>query len=123
MKIVDIYVLGKYDSNTHEGQWIYYLGYCCAVKKESGFVKDAKSSHRMCLYALHNALNHITEPCELVINSKVPLGFANIKDSANRDMLVQIQKEIVSGGHIVNFEPKANFKQTEIWEKQYGNKK
>lgn len=123
MKVVDIYLIGKYDYNTKVGNWIFYMTHRGAVMKQSGYIENAGSHVRTALYALIQALGRIKEPCELRIHSKANLGFLNMQRSKNKDLLMEVQRYIVKAGH--EFSHDTNFPSDEIekWEEDNNRRK
>lgn len=122
MKKITIYVFGKYEYSSRKGQWIYYIEYNGAVKKDSGFIDNAGSSARMHLVALINALMCITEPCIINIRSKVTLGFASIKRSPNQDLLLHVFNLVNTNGHVISLSVGGDFEKIYKWEEQNKNK-
>lgn len=120
MKSIEIFIIGKYEYKYKLGTWVYYLSYKRAVIKRTGQITNAGSPNRVTLYALYQALEKVKEPCEIVVHSKIPLGFNKPKESVNKDLLVQIQTAINKAGHIVKFDTKDDFGRVDIWEQVYG---
>lgn len=116
MKVIDIYVIGKYEYKSQNGNWIFYMTHRGAVMKQSGFIENAGSPTRVALYALMQAIGRITEPCELKIHSRSNLGFLNMQTSKNKDLLMNIQRQIVNAGHIFSYDTNFPDKQIEKWE-------
>lgn len=120
MKQVEIFVIGRYDYRSHVGTWIYYLNYKKAVIKRCGQIPDAKSAARVTLYALYEALGCITEPCEIIVHSKSPLGFKRPQSSNNKDVIMKIMSTVNRAGHLIHFDTKDDFGRVDIWEQIYG---
>ncbi|MBO5387942.1 MAG: hypothetical protein J6A59_07380 [Lachnospiraceae bacterium] len=120
MKNVEIFLIGKYEYNSKIGTWAYYLNYKKAVIKRCGQINNGGSHVRVALYALYRALEHITEPCNIIIHSKSPLGFKYPKKSSNKDLLIKIQTTINKAGHIVHFDTTDDYGRVDIWEQVYG---
>lgn len=118
MKVVDIYVIGKYEYKTQTGNWIFYMTHRGAVMKQSGFIEKAGSPTRVALYALLQAINRINEPCNLKIHSKTNLGFMSMQTSKNKDLLVVIQRQIVNAGHLFSHDTNFPSEQIEKWEEE-----
>lgn len=118
MKVVDIYVLGKYEYKTSVGQWIFYMTHKGAVMKKSGYIENAGSSTRTTLYALLQAIGRIKEPCMLRIHSRANLGFLSMQKSKNKDLLISIQRQIVNAGHQFTHDTKFPNEQIEKWEEE-----
>lgn len=122
MKLVEIFVLGKYEYTNRVGTWIYYLNYKKAVIKRSGYIINAGSPTRTTLISLYNALERITEPCNIIVHSKMALGFKKPKQSLNKDLIVQILTLVNKAGHQISFDTKDDFGRVDIWEQVYGTK-
>lgn len=116
MKVVDIYLIGKYEYSTQRGNWIFYMTYKGAVMKRSGFVDNAGSHTRTALYGLVEALNRLKEPCDLRIHSKTNLGFTSMQKSKNKDLLVNIQRQLVNAGHLFSHDTEFPTEDIEKWE-------
>lgn len=121
MKEIDIYIIGKYDTKTRVGTWIYYLEYKRAVIKRVGQVENISSSARITLVALYQALQHVTEPCAINIHSKIRVSFENAKKSANKDILLNILNIVKNAGHEINFVYENFDEKVNMWEAVYGN--
>lgn len=121
MKDIEIFVKGGYDYQSDNGRWTYYLSYKKAVIKRSGFVIHCGNSYRATLTALYLGLKQVTEPCNIIVHSKVPLGFKEPKKSKNKELIIQILTEIWNSHHIVNFDTTDDFGRVQIWEQLYGH--
>lgn len=120
MKVIDIYVEGKYYYKFQISTWCYYMSYKKAVIKRTGQVNGQGSPARSTLLALYKALDKIKEPCILRVYSKIPLGFKTPKKSPNKDLLINIITAITKAGHIVSFEVDSEFYKPTMWEQLYG---
>ncbi|MBO5388301.1 MAG: hypothetical protein J6A59_09205 [Lachnospiraceae bacterium] len=118
MKNIKIYLVSKYEYSSKIGTWTYYIEYKGAVKKSTGTMKNARSSARMLLVALIQALMCLNQPCNIVVISKVPLGFRNIISSPNNDLLCHIHDLILRHKHMASFKVDNDFSNVEEWERQ-----
>lgn len=120
MKNIEIYIIGNYDFNFRASIWTYYLSYKKAVIKRTGLTYENWSRNRADLQALHNALQHVIEPCKIKIYSKTRLGFDKPRLSSNKDLIVDIMSIINKEGHIVEYVFAKEMPQVDIWEQLYG---
>lgn len=123
MKVINIYVLGSYDSSKDSGKWTYYIEYKGAIKKGVGVLKiNAQSANKIMLVALVESLNAIKEPCHLVIKAKTSLGFANINKSKNKWILERFVERVQQCGHTYEIDENPDFSVIKQWEDAYGKK-
>ena len=121
MKSIEIYVDGQYDYKFQIETWIYYMSYKNAVIKNVGQETEAGSQVRSALLALYKSLEHIKEPCDITIYSKMQLGFKTPKSSRNKELLYNILLAVNKAGHIIRFNIDRDFSKPLMWEQLYGN--
>lgn len=121
MKSIEIYVDGQYDYKFQIETWIYYMSYKNAVIKNVGQETEAGSQVRSALLALYKSLEHINEPCDITIYSKMQLGFKTPKSSRNKELLYNILLAVNKAGHIIRFNIDRDFSKPLMWEQLYGN--
>lgn len=124
--VINIYVLGEYDNKTKVGVWTFYMEFKGAVMKRCGIVKNTSSATRMALVAFEQALDHINRPSTLHVHSNLALGFGNIKESRNKDILKRIQTNFIKAGHQVEYNKDLDMRLIDGWEineqqKRYNN--
>jgi hypothetical protein len=83
-------------------------------------VTEAGSPNRTTLYALYMALNHVSEPCNILVHSKISLGFKNPKQSSNKELIFKIMSTVNKAGHLIAFDITDDFGRVNIWEELYG---
>ena len=121
MKSIEIYVDGQYDYKFKIETWIYYMSYKNAVIKNVGQETEDGSQVRSALLALYKSLEHINEPCDITIYSKMQLGFKTPKSSRNKELLYKILLAVNKAGHIIRFNIDREFSKPLMWEQLYGN--
>ena len=120
MKEIRIYIIGKYDYHFRVSIWSYYLNYKTAVIKTNGEKYEDGSVNRALLHGLYEALQRITEPCHIIIYTKVSLGFDNPRKSIDKNTMLNIVQTIIKAGHIVEYIVANELSQVNIWEQLYG---
>lgn len=122
MRTIDLFLIGKYDYKSQSGEWIYYITYRGAVKKESRITNGKSSASRLAIIALLNALNCINTPCNIRIHTKNNMSFNNIKKSINKDLLEKAMNSIINAGHQFTIDNNVEENVILAWEYEYGNK-
>lgn len=122
MKVIDIFLIGKYDYKNNIGCWTYYMSCMGAVKKDCNYTTGKTSAARMAIIALLHALECIHTPCIIRIHTKNNFNLNNIKKSQNKDLLEKVQMIIIKAGHQISIDNDVNDDVINTWEYMYGNK-
>ena len=120
MKDIKIYITGKHDYYFRVSTWAYYLNYKTAVIKRVGSSCEQGSPQRALLHGLYEAIQQVTEPCNIKIYSKQELGFKNPRKCREKDLILNIITAIFKAGHIVEYYVDKELNQVQIWEQLYG---
>lgn len=120
MRTVDLYAIGKCNYSENSGYWIYYLEWNGAVLKRSNIcnMNCKMSPTKVTLYAIHQALIAIKEPCIIRIHTRANVGLSNVKNSPNKDYIKQIHDVIINAGHQVTWDTDFDNVKIDKWEKE-----
>lgn len=120
MRDIEIFIKGRYEYRYNLITIEYYLNYKKAVIKHCEQEVCQSTSAGATLKALDRALDHITEPCNIVVHSKYDLGIGKPKNSKNKVIIESILKKIAIGCHVVEYDTLDDFGRVRIWEELYG---
>ena len=114
MKTIEIFIR-TYNSYDYS----YYLVYKGAIIKRVKHLDERSYSVRINLIALYEALQHLNEPCNIIIHARVPLGFKQPKKSKNQDIILKIQTLVFKMGHILSIDNNNYSDLLDSWDKKY----
>lgn len=116
MKKIEIYVDGQYKFQDAQEYWVYYIFYKAKNGKEAivskrGYINGYGNDTRAVLEALKNSLGRLIEPCEIDVYTKKAIKnkFSHAKNTANKDIILDILIDIVNNRHIVKFNVDSKF--------------